>query len=211
MGNTFGRRTATYDSGFPVWKGIPERVVGVGKLLNTFAEGYNYPSGSPCSLEAANGVKILPIWKVKATSVVSTDTIITVYNADGLHELKAGKIIMVMPSTLAGTGKAFTVPTVDNSVAGESTITVATAAIDTVAVGTFLALSASATAQGAQSLYCIPTHLTYSQILIESGDTIATASPVFKGYVFEKRIPYLPAIVKTNIRLNTDIYFDNII
>jgi len=212
MGNTFGRKTATYDSGFPVWKGVPERVVGVGKLLNAFAEGYNYPAGSPCSLEAANGVKILPTWKVKATSVTGgTNTIITVYRADGLHDIVAGKIVMVAPATIAGTGKAFAVTTVDNSVVGESTFTIVTAAADTIAVGTILALSASATEQAAQALYCQPTHLTYSQILIETGDTIATASPVFKGYVFEKRIPFLSPIMKANIRLNTDIYFDNII
>lgn len=212
MNNTFGRKTATYDSGFPVWKGVPERVVGVGKLLNTIVEGENYPSGSPCSLEAANGVKILPVWKVKATQVTGgTNTEITVYRADSLFEIKAGMIIMVVPATIAGTGKAVAVTAVTNTVDGESTFTVVTSAIDAVTVGAFLALSASATAQAAQSLYCQPTHLTYSQILIETGDTVATASPVFKGYVFEKRIPYLPAIVKSNIRLNTDIYFDNVI
>ena len=326
MSNTFGRQAVTYDSGFPVWKGIPERVVGVGKLLNPIVAGENFPVGSPCSLEAANGVKILPIWKVKATSVVDTNTVITVYRADGLYEIKAGQIVMVMPSTITGTGKAFAVTTVDNSVAGESTFTVATASLDApssatigkytlslstnptaddkitingvdyvfaaaaaadkIAIGAsatatcsnlediveaknadfnvvangatlvftqkvagigaiptmsvtqtgggtiaasiatttagvapatgiqvngHLALSASATAQSGQALYCQPTHLTYSQILIGTGDTIATASPVYKGYVFEKRIPYLPAIVKANIRLNTDIYFDNVI
>jgi len=211
MGNTFGRKTATYGSGFPVWKGVPERIVGVGKLLNTIVEGENYPAGSPCSLESANGVKILPTWKVKATSAVSTNTIITVYRADGLHEIKAGKIVMLAPATIAGTGKAFAVTTVDNSVDGESTFTIVTASGDTIAVGSILALSASTTEQAGQALYCQPTHLTYSQILIETGDTIATASPVFKGYVFEKRIPYISAIMKSNIRLHTDIYFDNVI
>lgn len=211
MSNTFGRRTATYGSGFPVWKGIPERVVGVGKLLNPIIEGENFPIGSPCSLESGNGVKILPIWKVKATAVVDTNTTITVYRADGLFEIKAGQIIMVVPATIAGTGKAIAVTTVDNSVAGESSFTVVTANIDSVAVGTYLALSSSDVAGSGKSLYCQPTHLTYSQILIGAGDTVATASPVYKGYVFEKRIPYLPTVVKANIRLNTDIYFDNVI
>lgn len=212
MSNTFGRRTETFESGIPVWRGVPKRVVGVGKLLNTITEGDNYPVGSPCSLEAANGVKILPIWKVKATELAGvTNTKITVYRADGLYEIKAGMIIMVVPATIAGTGKAIEVTTVDNSVANESSFTVVTANIDAVTTGTFLALSASTTAQSGQALYCQPTHLTYSQILIGEGDTIATASPVYEGYVFEKRIPYLPAIVKTNIKANTQIYFDNVI
>ena len=212
MSNTFGRRTETFESGVPVWRGVPKRVVGVGKLLNTLVEGENYPVGSPCSLEAANGVKILPIWKVKATEVTGgTNTQITVYRADGLYELKAGMMVMIMPATVAGTGKAIEVTTLTNTVAGESTFTVVTANIDAVTVGAYLALSSSTTAGSSKSLYCQPTHLTYSQILIGEGDTIATASPVYEGYLFEKRIPFLPAIVKANIRLNTDIYFDNVI
>ena len=209
--NTFGRKAATFDSGFPVFRGIPERVVGIGKLLNAFVAGDTYPVGSPCSLEAGNAVKILPVWKVKATSVATTNTIITVFASDDLHTIKAGKIVMVVPATISGTGKAFAVTAVTNTIDGEQTFTVPTASIDAIVVGTFLALSASATEQAAQALYCQPTHLTYSQVSIETGDTIATASPVYKGYVFEKRLPFLPAVVKANIKANTFIYFDNVI
>ena len=213
MSNTFGRRTETFGTGYPVWRGVPKRVVSAGILLNTIAEGDNFPIGSPCSIETGGGIKILPIWKVKASEVVeTTNTKITVYRADGLPEIKAGKMVMVVPSTIAGTGKAIEVTTVDNSVAGESSFTIVTANIDAVTTGTYLALSSSATAGSAKSLYCQPTHLTYSQVLIGEGDTAASASPVYEGYVFEKRIPYLPAVVKANIKSNTpSIYFDNII
>ena len=179
-----------------------------GRVLNSLKEGDLLAGGSACALDTAtHEIKILRTFKVKAVSGTTSLTI-TVYTGNGLPDMRSGLCVMVMPATLAGTGKAVLIPTVDTSVAGEATFTVLAADIDTVTVGAYLVESDKTvtTASGAK-IYCTPEYLTYESVLVENGDTLATASAVYSGMVMAKRIPYLPDVVKANIK---GIVFDNI-
>ena len=208
--NTFGRLSASFQSGMPIWSGVPETYVSGGKILNNLIAGDMIPGGSPCSIDTLNHeVKVLRVYKVKSVNVVATDTVISVWAGNGLPNLRAGLVIMVLPATLAGTGKSIVVGAVDvDTDPTVATFTIPTAAIDAVAVGTYLVSSAATVAAAAQSIYCTPTSLTYSDVLMRTGDTLATTGVVYEGYVFARRISWMPAIVQAAI--SPQIVFDNI-
>ncbi len=207
--NTFGTLSASFQSGIPIWSGVPELYISGGKIKNSLIVGDFIPGGSPCSIDTStHEVKVLRIFKIKATSA-ATDTTISVWQGNGLPVLRDGMVLMVLPSTLAGTGKAYVVTGVDATTDPTvATFHVPTASIDAVAVDTYLVESASLTTQAAQAIYCAPTALTYSDVLMRTGDTLATVGVAYEGYVMANRIGWLPTIVKANI--TPQIVFDNI-
>lgn len=130
--NKYSQNSASYGGMLPIWVEQPARAESGGKLTFTnLVEGEVLSAGSPVEFNAlTHAAKILRIWKVKAVTPDSSNSIVTVHSMGNLPALHAGDVVQVLGATLATTAKAVVVPAVDNSVAGETTFTVATSALD---------------------------------------------------------------------------------
>lgn len=197
--NKYNQDSASYGGMVPIWVNQPSRAESGGFLTSTnLVEGEILSAGSPVEFNPlTHAAKILRIFKVKATAVVDTNTTITVYRMGNLPLLHNGDIVQVLGSTLAATGKAVAVADIDNSVDGETSFTVVTTAIDTVAEGAYLVQSASASAGSGKSIYCTPNSLTIEDTVI--GDQNSVGIAVGPKYIYENTAPWLPTIVKAAI------------
>lgn len=195
--NRYKSNKATYGGLVPVYVTAPSRVESGGMLVNiNFSDGEIISAATPVAFDTATKLaKILKVFKVKATSVVDTNTVITVYQMGNLAKLNTGDIIMVVPATIAGTGKSVATGTINVSVADEATITVPTASIDAVIVGTYLAMAASAGT--GKALYCQPTSLTLEDTVVGDSNSIGIAQG--PKYVYSNTIPWLPTVIANNI------------
>ena len=164
---------ASYGGGTPVWRHKPAGWVMVGGMLSsTFIKGEVLHEGSPVYYNAqTHAGKILKCFKVTAVSTSGSNTIITLANSFTTPSLNVGMNLMVAPSTLAGTGKAVTITAVDSSVANYYTITVATANIDAVTVGSYM-VEAAASGSGV-AMYCQPNTLLVNDLVIGDMNSIS--------------------------------------
>lgn len=197
--NSYNTTKATYGGLVPIWVEQPDRAESGGMLVNNnFSKGEIISGGSAVAFDTATKLaKILKVFKVTDTEVVDTNTKITVSQVGNLHKLNTNDIVMVLPATLTGTGKGVSVGTVDTSVAGVASFTVATANIDSVATGTYLV---SAAASGsAKAMYCIPTSLTIDDTVVADRNSVGIA--VGDKYVYSNTIPWLPTIIANNIKM----------
>jgi len=130
--NKYSRDSASFGGMLPIWVEQPKRAESGGLLTSVnLVEGEVLSAGSPVEFNTLTHVaKILRVWKVKAVTPDASNSIITVHAMGNLPALHAGDVVQVLGATLATTGTAVAVPAVDNSVANETTFTVATAAID---------------------------------------------------------------------------------
>ena len=195
--NAYERKTATYGGSLPIWAELPDFVESGGLIANTnLTKGEIISGGSAVYFNTdTKEAKILKIFKVTATSTQSTNTLITVSQVGNLHKLNQGDAIMVLPSTIGGTGKSVATGSLDTSVDGQVTFTAVTANIDSVSVGTYLALSdgVSATAH----LYCQPNSLTIDDTVVGDQNSVGIARGA--KYVYSNTIPWLPAVIAANI------------
>ena len=197
--NTYNSDKATYGGLVPIWVEQPDRAESGGMLVNTnLVKGEIISAGTPVAFDVATKLaKILKIFKVSATSVVDTNTVITVPQVGNLPKLNTGDVIMVVPATIAGTGKAVATGTIDLSIDGVATITVPTASIDAVTVGTYLAIAESA--GSGKALYCQPTSLTIEDTIV--GDKNSVGIAIGDKYVYQNTIPWLPTVIANNIKM----------
>ena len=195
--NAYGSRTATYGGQVPIYVEAPDRVEGGGMLVNNnFVAGEIISAGTPVAYnDTDHSAKILKVFKVTATSVVDTNTLITVAQVGNLPKLNTNDVVMVLPATIAGTGKGVSVGVVDTSVDGVATFTVATASIDAVTTGTYL-VSAAATGS-AKAMYCQPTSLTLEDTFVSDKNSVGIARG--EKYVYRNTIPWLPTVIANNI------------
>lgn len=197
-----------FNSGVPVWIKEPERYLSGFRILNKIDSGDKIAGLSAVEIDTENHTaKWLKCFKIKAKATAETNTVITVVRAWDLPVLKPGMIVMVMPNTLAGTGKAVLIESVDNSTNGESKISVPTADIDAIVVGGYLVESASETAGTGKSIYCIPANATTSDTYADGDNaTLVVDVALQNGYAYGKRKPLMPDVVAKNLK---GVIFDN--
>ena len=197
--NAYNSSSASYGGQVPVWVKIPKRLESGGLIDKTnLVEGEIISAASPFAFNTTTkAAKLLKIFKVKTATVVDTNTTITLYNLGNLPKVHNGDILMVLPSTLAGTGKAVAVASLDLTVAGEASFTVVTANIDSVAAGSYLVQSSSTTAGSGKSIYCIPNTLSIDDTKVGDQNSIGLARG--EKYLYENTAPWLPTIVAAAI------------
>ena len=197
--NAYNSSSTTFGSQVPVWVKIPKRVVSGGLIDKTnLVAGEIISAASPFEFNlTTKAAKLLKIFKVKSATVVDTNTTIVVYQTGNLPKIHNGDIIMVLPSTLAGTGKAVAVANLDTSVDGEASFSVVTANIDSVAANTYLVQSSSASAGSGKSLYCIPNTLSLDDTIVGDQNSIGLARG--EKYLYQNTAPWLPTIVAAAI------------
>lgn len=145
--NAYSRRSQNYGGANP-FLCHPDEVKyrQYGALISdTLADKELVHAGTPVEVDLqAHTAKIMKVWEVLGVETASSNTKITL-NASWLApKLAATDVVMVVPSTIGGTGKAVVAGTVTDNQDGTISITVATADIDTVAAGDFLTIAAAA-------------------------------------------------------------------
>lgn len=173
------------------------RLIG-GIVKNTLAEGEKIAAGTTFAYNAAtHEVKFLKVWEVKSvdTDASSGDTTIVIKKTFQTPVLKADTVIMVAPSTLAGTGKAVAAGTVTEGT-NTYTITVDSASIDEVAAGTLLVEAAEAGAS--KGMYCQPNNILHRDFIAGNQQNLGDAVwGFFHAYI--NTINPIPAAVLANL------------
>lgn len=170
-------------------------------VVNALVHGERVAAGTPMEFDlASRTAKFLKAWKIKATQVSGDNTVVTLHKTATSPVLHASTVVMVMPSTLTGTGKAVAAGVVT---AGENeySITVATSSIDALTVGGFL-VEAKEAGSG-KAPYCKPNNISTEDTV---KGTEATFVDVPRGhvYMYANTIPAMPEVVK-NALFNNDI------
>ncbi len=197
--NAYPHYSAEFESGVQIWGEPPKEYISGGMVVNKLIEGEKLAGGSPVEFNVkTKEAKILRLFRVDAVETQSTNTIISVAKAWDLPIVKKGDVLMVMPTTISGTGKAFVVDTLDDSGDNVSKITVATESIDTVKVGSFLVESASEAAGTGKKIFCTPNTLTKEDTVAANQNSVG----IVRGecYVFENVIPPMPDVIKDNLK-----------
>ena len=169
--NAFGSESIeTNQSHIPVWLGVVGPVPVGGTLDKAFAKpGFLLGAGAPVNL---SGKIITPFvaWEVVSNTASGSNSVIVVKAAEfGGVEIApaADDLVQKVGATFAATGKAAVVASVSaltGDDAGKYEITVATANIDSVAAGDYIALSAATTAGTGKSLKNQPNGYLYNDI-----------------------------------------------
>ena len=175
-------------------------------VSNDLAIGERIAGGTPMYFNIADRtVKFLKAWKVKtvtANAVAGTTDIVLVKNHIS-PVLKAGMVIMAMPSAIAGTGKAVVCGTVTEA-EYTYTITVTTADFDKVEAGDYIVESSSAIAGSGKAIYCQPNSISIEDTV--GGDVTLVDIPRGVLYMYKNTIPDCPDAVITNIQNGGDIH-----
>lgn len=204
--NAFSRRTIEFGGGVPVWAEFPKQCEGGGLIANTFSADDIVPAASPVEFNIdTHAAKILKVYKVK-TLADSVDTLsykITLDALPGRPIPVAGEFVMVIPSTITGTGKALAVPaTIDTSVEGEITFELLKANFDAPVVGTantgYLAQSSATAAGSGKYLYCQPNSLTINDCVIATQNLVGIARGC--KYVYKNTMPPAPDVILNNVK-----------
>ena len=183
--------------GLPVWAVQPERRIAGGMVGNALKVGGKVSAGSPVDFNYVTKVaKFLKCFKINTATVNALNTDLVIFKSFVTPQLYTGMVIMVMPATMTGTGKAVVVGAVTETAITYAT-TVVTADMDALAAGGFLVESSSAVAGAAKSIYCQPNNLSIEDTVV--GDQNELGIPRGMKYVFENCIPAMPAVVKANI------------
>jgi len=173
------------------------RLIG-GIVKNNLAENEKIAAGTTFAFNAANHeVKFLKVWEVKSATADAEagTTEIVIKKTFQTPVLKADTVIMVAPSTIAGTGKAVVAGSVtetDNAY----TITVTTANIDAVSAGTLLVEAAEAGAS--KGMYCQPNNILHRDFIAGNDQNLGDAVwGFFHAYI--NTINPIPAAVLANL------------
>lgn len=195
--NSQSTTSLTVGAGIPVWAKLPERRIAGGKVANTLVLGEKVSAGTPVYFDyVTKSAKFLKCWKIKTSTVADTNTIVVLEKTFLTPKLTAGMFVMMMPSTMTGTGKATEVGTFTETDT-EITLTFVTGNMDALTVGLFLVQSNATAAGSAKSLYCQPTTLAIEDTI--AGDQNELGIPMGMKYIFENCIPFIPPVVKANI------------
>ena len=206
--NSQSTTSLSVGAGIPVWAKLPERRITGGKVANTLVLGEKISAGTPVAFDyVTKEAKFLKCWEIKTSTVDAvTNTIVVLKKTFLTPALKAGDVVMVMPATVAGTGKAVVVGTVTTTDT-EITLTFVTTDMDALTVGKFLVESSSIGAGSGKSIYCQPTNLAIEDT-IGGSDQNQLGIPLGLKYIFENCIPAMPTVVKANIAYVEWEYFN---
>lgn len=117
-------------------------------ISSTLADGEIVHAGTPYEVDLkGHDAKIMKIWevvKVEKSGDANVNTTVTVAAHWLAPKLVATDVVMVVPATISGTGKAVAAGTITDNNDGTVSFTVATASIDAVKVGDFISIAAAA-------------------------------------------------------------------
>ena len=200
--NAFESKSLTISGGVPIWAEFPKQVKMGAKIANTLVDGEILPAGSPVYLDIETAsAKILKCYKIKTVGTSGADATeawdITLYDLPLTPRPNIGEYIMVMPSTLAGTGKAVAITALDDSVEGELSFSVLKSAFDTPVEEGFLVQSSATAAGGSKSIYCTPNSLTINDTV--KGDINLVGVARGEKYIYKNTMPPAPDVVLANI------------
>ena len=170
-----------------------------GIVQNNLAEGEKIAAGTTFAFDALNHqVKFLKVWEVKSVTADAEagTTEIVIKKTFQTPVLKADTVIMVAPSTIAGTGKAVAAGAVTEA-ADSYTITVTTANIDAVTAGALLVEAAEAGAS--KGMYCQPNNILHRDFIAGNQQNLGDAVwGFFHAYI--NTINPIPAAVLGNLK-----------
>ncbi len=114
-------------------------------VSDTLADKELVHAGTPFEVDLkAHTAKFMKLWEVISVTASGSNSVIKL-NANWLApKLTATDVVMVVPSSITGTGKAVAAGTVTDNEDGTVSITVVTANFDTVAAGDYLSIAAAA-------------------------------------------------------------------
>lgn len=102
-------------------------------------------AGTPFEVNLkAHTAKFMKVWEVLKVEASGTNSVITLAASWLAPTLAATDVVMKVPASVSGTGKAVAAGTVTENSDGTISITVVTANFDTVAAGDFLSIAAEA-------------------------------------------------------------------
>ena len=199
--NSYSKESFKFGGAIPVLCALPLKRQHGASVVNDLAKGERVAAGTPFEFNlAARTAKFLKVWKIKNVAVSGNDTIVTLYKTATTPVLHANTVLMVVPSTLEGTGKAAVASAIAE---GENTyeVTLLTASFDALKAGGFLAEAKEA--GSGKALYCKPNNISHEDTI---KGTEATFVEVLRGhvYMYENTIPAMPEIVKAAM-FNSDI------
>jgi hypothetical protein len=170
-------------------------------VLNALNVGERVAAGTPFQFDlATRTAKFLKAWKIKSVSVSGDNTVVTIYRTATTPVLHNNAVVMVMPASLTGTGKAASVGVVSE---GENVyeVTLATASFDTLKAEGFLVEAAEA--GSGKKPYCIPNNISTEDTIKGSEATLVDV-PRGHVYMYQNTIPAMPEVVKSAL-YNNDI------
>ena len=203
-GNTYGAPTTTIGGGIPVWRSVDPngKWQSGGTIANLPAAGTVIAAGHPVELDTATHIaKLANFFKVH-TAVGTGDSTVKVMVLPGLPRLKAGNFVGVPPAAVGGSVTTVTVGAITEGV-GYDEFTITPNALGALAQYSLLT---EGVASGSTTPYAVPNALTYEDVYIETGTTVATVACVHTGTVYAARTPLMSTGVKANL---PTIKFDN--
>lgn len=167
--NAYFNKTAEMGNNVPIWLGKVRPIPVGGTLASAYAvAGAFYPAGTP--MELKDGVATpFKGFKVKAYTTSSSNSIITVVPLFAGDAPTTSMFLQKVGATFGATGKAWNPDAIEVNGSDSSAydITVATANIDVVAAGDFLAISSADAEGSSKSLKVQPTHYLYNDVAID--------------------------------------------
>lgn len=174
---------------------VDKRMFGA-RVMNTLALNERIAAGTPFEFDLENRqAKFLKSWKIKSVSISGDNTIVTLYRTSVTPVLNNNTILMVMPDTIDGTGKADICGVVTQ---GENTyvVTLTTASFDALSANKFL-VEAKEVGSG-KTIYCQPNNISTEDTIGGNVDTLVDV-PRGELYMFQNTIPAMPDAVKKSI------------
>lgn len=183
-----------------LWMPSAKRMYGATVVTTNLKVGERVVAGTPFEHNlGAREAKFLKSWKIKAVNVTGTNTKVTLICTSLTPELRDNTMLMVMPSTLDGTGKAALCGIVTKSEENNTyEVTLATASFDALAVGGFLVESSATEAGDEKSLFCQPNNISPEDTIVGNAHT-AIDIPYGVLGVYQTNIPAMPEVVKKAI------------
>jgi hypothetical protein len=199
--NSYSQKTAKFGGVIPVLCApVLKRQHGA-RVINALQVGERVSAGTPFEFDlATRTAKFLKAWKIKSVSVSGDNTIVTIYKTATTPVLQNNSVVMVMPASLTGTGKAASVGVVTSDDT-TYTVTLATASFDTLKADAFL-VEAAAAGSG-KSIYCKPNNIS-TEDTVGGSDVTLVDVPRGHVYMYQNTIPAMPDAVKTAL-YNNDI------
>lgn len=194
--NTFVFKQKTYGGSHHVWHEVRKRLLSGGTLPQPLpAIGTVIPAGTPVQIDEAGGTaKLLEFFKL-ADALSATDTIVKVKAGLGLPKPDEGMPIMVAPAKLTDSGDAIAATNVTYDKSDNTySFTIPANALGTLPAGSILVKAASAGTGVA--IAAIPNALTWNDVYIKEGTSVATVAGVVDGTIYSDRIAPLPDSIR---------------
>jgi hypothetical protein len=199
--NTFGQTSKSFGGFTPIWLEVSgvKQAGGTLKAPTSYAVDYPVgsviPAGTPVYL-AKSGGDLIPLQTFElAQDIAAIDTVIKFKSNGSVPQIKAGMNLMKAGATYATTGTAYAVPANIAIVGDNCEVTIVADAWGH--TGKAGDIYVEANGVGASKLpFTTPNGLLWHDIVIETGDTVATGAVVYDGSILVDRISPIPDCVK---------------